>query len=1213
VRAAARRGARGAAACAQGERDYKRTADAPPRLTPPGARQSLSLLRRPLPPASAEPVPGTPAPAPPRAAAAQDAADAQPARYQYRPPPPGAPAPAPAPSSRLGGGPGGAREAGQDIFHDDAEYDSALMELDLDADAARQAAARAQRPQAPPAPAPAPAHAHAPPVRALQPRNGGGAAGPPGCPPPGADPGWMCEHGAPLARCAQLAGHVAALDKAFSARGAEVAEAATDGDEERLARLVALQRPVRALLTQLRDIMAAQGGGGGGGGGAPPLQQAPPRPMQAPPAPPPAPAPALAPGWAAPQYGNVGYGAGFGGDGMNVLGGGGGGAGFGGFGGGAADGGGGGGGALFDVSRAALVACDETVIAEGGGGEWDGGDFHWLRRLPAVLKETFGLNGLRGNQARVVNATMSGRDVLVLMPTGGGKSLCYQLPAVLGDGVSLIVSPLLSLIQDQLHHLRVAGVPSAALSAASDEEAAVYADLYSPHPAIRCLYVTPEKVARSPKLMRCLEALERRGLLARFVVDEAHCISQWGHDFRKDYQQLAIFKTRFPRTPVLALTATATGRVRSDLITQLRLQRCLTFVQTFNRRNLRYSVAKKGKTVVEEMLSLVHSTFGASFVRGRCCPGIVYCYSQADCVKMAEAIEAAASKNPAHFPNGIRARPYHAGLSDAERRGNQEQWTNDHCSIMCATVAFGMGINKPDVRFVFHHTLPKSLECYFQESGRAGRDGQDALCVIYYSYGDVRKLRAMVQDSAARDGASAATARVNEEALNASIAYCDNEADCRRAMLLSHFGETAFDRAAGCARSCDNCASGKVFKTVDYSELALALADLVHAVGREGISMAAAVDALRGKNTAAIAQRQLHNAAAYGKASGMHKGEVERLIKHCVIVGLLFEDSRRLDNDYGTVVSVLRANAAKVAALQRRDYAILVPVAASKAEQAAAKRAEANEAKAAGKAAKAAIKAAAGGKAARARKAGLPLEPLGGGARGGGGGLALGSQEGVEDAEGIARLGPPAFRDTMEVDDEDDEDWQTLRAAFPDEPRRAKAIAARPGKAEAAQAARAERLEQAVRPRARAAARPRAHAPSQIKDALDSWATEATEEQATTYAPGRARVPAFTRLALQQVGAAEHGADGDDREEEATHARGADERQRHLQAMGRAERRDRAVRHCARGGARCGRRAAAAARRPRLRPRRRRRPLGRAHGGAARAPAGAGRRGRELR
>jgi bloom syndrome protein len=675
---------------------------------------------------------------------------------------------------------------------------------------------------------------------------------------------------------------------------------------------------------------------------------------------------------------------------------------------------------LFQQTDAAMVACDEHIInGTDAEDEWNHSRFPWCADMQRLLSQQFGIRNLRGNQLRAINATMSQRDVLVLMPTGGGKSLCYQLPALLSRGVTIVVSPLLSLIQDQLHHLAQHNVPSRALGAhdagAATDEADLYSDLYSAQPHVKCLFVTPEKVARSPKLTNLLRSLENRGLLARFVVDEAHCISHWGHDFRKDYLSLGMFKHHFPRVPVLALTATATGRVRTDLIAQLRLQNCLTFCQTFNRKNLRYEVHKKNsKTFVEEMRALILKHHRKDIIAGRCPSGIVYCFSQNDCEKLAAAINDSAPCSD--LPHGISAVPYHAGLPEQERRHNQRQWSNDQVNIVCATVAFGMGINKPDVRFVFHHSMPKSLECYFQESGRAGRDGRDATCAVFYTYGDARKSRTLLQETALRDGASAGVIANNEDCLNAAISYCENVADCRRTLLLAHFGELHFDRHL-CAGTCDNCASGSVFEEQDVSEAAKAVCDIVDARGDQGINMALAVDAFRGANTQAIKNARLDRATGYGAGKEMKKAEAERLIRHLVVAGFLREECTRVDNQWGTSVSMMKIAVEKANQLAEGKIKVSMAFAVAAGRGGAAAAGGGGKSSSAKKKARAQAGAADGAATPVAPKSKSAKAKANGAADGAlrRGTLALGPQADVTDVSGILRA------DDV-VDDDDDQD-----------------------------------------------------------------------------------------------------------------------------------------------------------------------------------------------
>ncbi|PIA33637.1 hypothetical protein AQUCO_04100214v1 [Aquilegia coerulea] len=364
--------------------------------------------------------------------------------------------------------------------------------------------------------------------------------------------------------------------------------------------------------------------------------------------------------------------------------------------------------------------------------DWSG-EFEWDSRADDIRFNVFGISHYRANQRQIINAVMSGRDVLVIMAAGGGKSLCYQLPAILRDGVALVVSPLLSLIQDQVMGLSVLGIPAYMLTSTTgkEDEKFIYKALEKGEGELKILYVTPEKISKSKRFMSKLEKCHHAGRLCLIAIDEAHCCSQWGHDFRPDYKSLGILKTQFPNIPMIALTATATKKVQTDLMQMLHIPKCIKFVSTVNRPNLFYMVREKssvGKVVIDEI---------AEFIRGSYTnneSGIVYCFSRKECEQVAKELR----------QKGISADHYHADMDAACREKVHMRWSSNKLQVIVGTVAFGMGINKPDVRFVIHHSLSKSLETYYQESGRAGRDGLPSECVLYFRPGDVPRQSSMV-------------------------------------------------------------------------------------------------------------------------------------------------------------------------------------------------------------------------------------------------------------------------------------------------------------------------------------------------------------------------------------------------------------------------------------------------------------------------------------
>ncbi|XP_068662077.1 ATP-dependent DNA helicase Q-like 4A isoform X2 [Aristolochia californica] len=552
---------------------------------------------------------------------------------------------------------------------------------------------------------------------------------------------------------------------------------------------------------------------------------------------------------------------------------------------------------------------DEITYVEGSKDKkWSSRDFPWTRELEANNKKIFGNHSFRPNQREIINATMSGNDVFVLMPTGGGKSLTYQLPAYICQGITLVVSPLVSLIQDQIMHLSQANIAATYLSANLEwsEQQEIFRELTSDDCRYKLLYVTPEKVAKSDVLLRNLERLHARHSLARLVIDEAHCVSQWGHDFRPDYQGLGILKQKFPSVPVLALTATATASVKEDVVRALGLVNCIVFRQSFNRQNLWYSIMPKTKSCLEDIDKFIRENHF-----DEC--GIIYCLSRMDCEKVAEKLQQC----------GHKAAFYHGSMDPQQRAFVQRQWSKDELNIICATVAFGMGINKPDVRFVIHHSLPKSIEGYHQECGRAGRDGLRSSCVLYYSYGDYIRVKHMLTQGVTEQSPFASGSRIattgnservlhtNIENLLCMVGYCENDVDCRRLLQLDHFGEK-FD-PANCGKTCDNCC--KSFSTVqkDVTEIAKQLVELVKSTWQKHSSVHI-LEVFRGSMSQNVKKYKHDTLSLHGAGKHLAKIEASRILHHLVVEDILVEDVKKSDL-YGSVSSVLKLNESKASEL----------------------------------------------------------------------------------------------------------------------------------------------------------------------------------------------------------------------------------------------------------------------------------------------------------
>lgn len=500
--------------------------------------------------------------------------------------------------------------------------------------------------------------------------------------------------------------------------------------------------------------------------------------------------------------------------------------------------------------------------------------FKWSLDVKTAMKERFHLRGFRHNQLEAINATLGGKDAFVLMPTGGGKSLCYQLPSIIRSGktrgVTVVISPLLSLMQDQVEHLQKLKIQALLINSevTAEHRRLVLNALGGPDPQeyVQLLYVTPEMINKSQALVRALGDLHVRQRLARIVIDEAHCVSQWGHDFRPDYKQLGEMRQQFRGVPVMALTATATENVKVDVIHNLGITGCEVFTQSFNRPNLKYEVLAKGtaKSALESIATTINT-----FYRNQ--SGIVYCLSRKNC----ESIAASLAKD---FK--IKAHHYHAGMEPQDKARVQKMWQAGKYHVIVATIAFGMGIDKADVRFVIHHTIPKSLEGYYQETGRAGRDGKRSGCYLYYGYQDTSALKRMIDDG---EGSWEQKERQRKMLRNV-IQFCENKSDCRRVQVLHYFNETF--NAEDCRGACDNCNSSSTFEIQDFSEYATLAIDLVGKVQKENVTLLHCVDILRGGKSKKITDMEHNHLDEYGAGSHLERGIIER-----VFYRLLSEDA----------------------------------------------------------------------------------------------------------------------------------------------------------------------------------------------------------------------------------------------------------------------------------------------------------------------------------
>jgi ATP-dependent DNA helicase RecQ len=479
----------------------------------------------------------------------------------------------------------------------------------------------------------------------------------------------------------------------------------------------------------------------------------------------------------------------------------------------------------------------------------------------SILQEVFGYPAFRGHQQDIVEHVGQGGDALVLMPTGGGKSLCYQIPAIerhrRGQGVTIVVSPLIALMHDQVGALDEVGVPATFLNStlSYDDVQRVERDMMSGRTVL--VYVAPERLT-TPRFLAQLDHLQDKGLLSLFAIDEAHCVSQWGHDFREDYLDLQILHERFPQVPRIALTATADEHTRADIIERLQLQDARLFVSSFDRPNIRYTLVEKDNPRAQLLRFIQDDHQGEA--------GVVYCQSRRKVEETATWLS----------QQGLTALPYHAGLEASLRQHHQDRFLREDAIIMVATIAFGMGIDKPDVRFVAHLDLPKNIEAYYQETGRAGRDGADAEAWLAYGLADVVQQRRLIDDSPAHDEFK----RVQRHKLDALLALAEAH-DCRRVRLLAYFGE-----ASEPCGNCDNCLNPPA--TWDATEAARKMLSGIYRFwqhGRQRFGAGHLIDVLRGRRTDKVEQHGHDSLSTFGIGSDLSENQWRAVLRQLVALG----------------------------------------------------------------------------------------------------------------------------------------------------------------------------------------------------------------------------------------------------------------------------------------------------------------------------------------